>query len=653
MKRRTFIAGLGAATLAAPFSPCLAATGAREPDILAPLVRDGLLPPLAERLPTIPRVMPLDARWQTPGRHGGDLRMLMARARDTRIIRMYGYARMLTYTPEYQLEPDIPQRIDVDDGGRTFTFHLRPGHRWSDGAPLTSEDFRYYWDDVLMNGELRPMGPPTSLLVDGEPPIFTVIDPLTLRYSWTSPHPTFLGDLAGPRPELLVSPAHYLRRFHPSYADAKDLAESVEDSGRRTWAALHNAMDNDLDGDNPDLPTLQPWVPVTRAPANRFLFERNPYFHRVDPQGLPLPYIDRITMTVCDQGLVPAKSSAGDTDLQARYLAFTDYPVLKQGEEREGYRTSLWREGSGAALCLFPNLNTNDPVWRALLRDIRFRRALSLAMDREEINEVVYFGLAHPSNNTVTPDSPLWRPAYQTTWATHDPALAADLLDGLGLKRRLGGGRTLPDGRPLDIIVESAGSAPEETDVLELIADSWREVGVRLFTKTIQIEVLRNRIYAGDTVMSIANGLNNGVASASMPPRELAPLAQDKYQWPKWGQFHETAGRAGEEPDMPEARRLLALYDAWRSAQSDRDREVAWREMLDIHASEQFTLGTVNATLQPVVSNKALRNTPETGVYCWNPGAQLGIYNPDCFWFEGAIEPPVGGWRGLRPGRSL
>ena len=213
---------------------------------------------------------------------------------------------------------------------------------------------------------------------------------------------------------------------------------------------------------NPDLPTLQPWYNTVFPPSDRFVFVRNPYFHRVDQQGNQLPYIDRAIVNIASVSLVAAKTGAGDADLQARYLTFEDYTFLKEGEKRHDYTVRLWRSAKGSQIALVPSLNTNDEVWGGLLHDARFRRALSLAVDRDEINQVIYFGLVNPSNNTVLPESPLFRPEYQTKWAEFDLDKANALLDELGLdKRNSKGLRLLPNGKPMEIIVQSSGESTE------------------------------------------------------------------------------------------------------------------------------------------------------------------------------------------------
>ena len=599
-----------------------------DPPMLRLDVSTGRLPPLEKRLPQPPLVVQPD----TPGRHGGTLHSLVGRSRDTRLLVVYGYARLVGYDRDLSFVPDILESYEVHEG-RSFTLKLRKGHRWSDGHPFTTEDFRYYWEDVANNKELSPAGPPLDLLVDGEPPKFEVLSDTVVRYTWHKPNANFLPRQAGASPLFIYRPAHYLKPFHKKYSEKVRRAEA-EGTAKRRWSAVHNRADNLQESDNPDLPTLQPWMNTTRPPADRFIAVRNPYFHRVDAQGHQLPYIDRFILAVADPKLIPAKTGAGEADLQARDVHFNNYTFLKQGEKQNGYRTLLWRPGKGSHFALFPNLNANDPVWRQVLRDVRFRRALSLAIDRSLVNQVLYFGLAIESNNTVLPQSALFREQYRDRWARYDRKQAARLLDEMGLKIGREGIRRLPDGRPLEIIVETAGESSEQTDVLELIRETWREVGIKLFSKPSQREAFRNRVFSGETVMSVWSGLENGLATPDTSPEELAPTSQAQLQWPKFGQYLETKGKSGEAPDFPEAKELMRLYQAWMESATRQDRERAWHAMLELHAEQQFTIGVVAGVPQPVVARQNLMNVPERGFYNWDPGAFFGIYRPDTFWFR-------------------
>ena len=631
------IARIGASALAcAVLVSASVPAGARdyiEPPMFEPRVVAGELPAIAERLPVRPRVVPMDGGKKRIGRHGGQWRMLIHRSKDVKIFAVYGYARLVCYTEDLELVPDIAEAVTVEEG-RIFTIKLREGHKWSDGHPFTSEDFRYFWEDVANNEELSPSGPPRGMLVDGAPPVFEVIDETTIRYAWSKPNPFFLPSLAAAAPLYIYRPAHYLKLFHVRYKTT-DETEKKTASRTRNWAAEHNNKDNLYKFDNPDLPTLQPWVNGTRPPATRFVGVRNPYFHRVDPEGRQLPYIDEVAMMVADGKLIPAKAGSGEVDLQVRSLNFSDYTFLKEGEERHDFEVRLWRTASGAHLALFPNLNVRDEAWRALFRDARFRRALSLGVNRHEINQVLYYGLAIEANNTVLPRSPLYRPDYAKRWAYHDPDEANALLDEMGLIERDGDDiRLLPDGRPIEIIVETAGEDTEQADILDLIRDGWAALGIKLFTKPSQREVFRNRIFSGATQMSIWSGYENGIPTPDMSPAEYAPTQQMSLQWPRWGQYYETSGAAGEPPALAPARALLDLHHAWIKSVERAERERIWHEILRINADNVFTIGLVSGVFQPVLVSNALRNVPDEAIYNWNPGAHLGIYMPDTFWFD-------------------
>lgn len=600
--------------------------------IFADRVAKGELPAVAARLPLEPRIVTV----KEPGRHGGTMRVVFGRSKDTRIMVVYGYARLVTYDKEFNIQPDILARVDVELG-RVFTLHLRKGHRWSDGHPFTAEDFRYWWEDIANEKTLSPLGPAKQLVVAGERPTVEIIDDHTVRYSWTSPNPHFLPALASATPLYIYRPAHYLKQFHARYADPEKLAAMVKKSGRRNWAALHNRRDNQYKNDNPKLPTLQPWVLQTKPPAQRFLFDRNPYFHRVDQNGRQLPYTDQVAMGVAAAGVIPLKTGAGESDLQARGIAFNNYTFLKEAEKRENFEVRLWQTAKGSHLALFPNMNAKDPVWRKLFQNVEFRRALSMAINRHEINQVIYYGLAIEGQNTVLPASPLYKKEYLDAWAQFDLKAANAKLDALGLTERDSRGvRLLPDGRPMEIIVETAGEDTEQTDVLELIHDSWLAAGIKLFTRPSQREVFRNRIFAGETLVSIWSGHEFGVPNANTIPDEFAPTDQLQLQWPKWGQYYQTRGRAGTQPTDTAALELLKLNRAWAYARTTQARRDIWRRMLEINADRVYSIGLISAVPQPVVINSDLRNVPVKGTFNWNPGAQFGVYMPDTFWFDNA-----------------
>ncbi|MGC1488900.1 MAG: ABC transporter substrate-binding protein [Albidovulum sp.] len=598
------------------------------------LITDSL-PDVENPLPDVPRVINLAASGRMPGQRGGTLRMLIGGQKDIRLMTIYGYARLVGYDTDLNLQPDIVERVvTVED--RIFTFHLRPNHRWSDGSAFTADDFRYCWEDVHNDKDLRPGGLPRELLAQGKPPQFEVLDDLTVRYSWEYPNPVFLPGLAAPQALVIAMPAAYMRQFHQKYQDPIRLSALVEQQRVQTWADLHTKMSRSYRPENPDLPTLDPWVNTTLPPADQYVFKRNKYYHRVDEAGVQLPYIDKFLLNISSATIIAAKTGAGETDLQVQGLAFDDYRYLKAAEKVHPVRVALWKLTKGSVMALLPNLNCNDLGWRAVFRDRNVRRALSLAINRREINMVSFFGLAKESTDTVLPESPLYKPEYANAWTEHDPATANALLDAAGLDQRDEDGiRLLPDGRPAHIIVESAGESTLETDVLELISDHWLEIGIKLFTRVSQRDLFRSRARAGETMMSVWGGIDNGVPTADMSPAGLAPTADDQLQWPLWGMHYISRGEQGHPPDLPEVEELLALFKKWGVSDTFAAREKIWHQMLSIHAHEAYSIGVVNSTLQPVMWTSRLQNLPEEGLYGFSPTSYLGVYQPDTFWLDG------------------
>ncbi|SLN73107.1 ABC transporter substrate-binding protein [Ruegeria meonggei] len=624
-----------AATLAVSWMlPATADTPAlQEGEFWKSEVTAGHLPPVQERLPVEPLVVDLGAKGRAFGTPGGTLRTMVTRSKDIRQMVVYGYARLVGFNEKYEIVPDLLQSFENEDN-RKFTLHLRDGHKWSDGSPFTSEDFRYWWDDVANNDLLSPSGPPDFLIVDGKTPTVTFPDEVTVVYEWEDPNPDFLQSLAQARPPFIYRPSAFLKQYHEQYADAEELAFQVDDARVKSWAALHNKLDNLYKFDNHELPTLQPWLNASSGKKIRHNFVRNPYYHRIDSNGVQLPYIDVVEMEIVAPGLVAAKTNAGESDLQGRGLAFRDASILKKGEAGGDYKTLLWNTGVASQIAIYPNLNFADEGWRDVLRDVRVRRALSLAIDRKTINQALYFKLAKPGAMSVLPASPFYDEENAQSWAQYDTDMANTLLDEAGLTERdKNGVRLLPDGRPMELVIETAGERQEVENALQIVTDTWRDIGVDLVMRPLDRDILRNRVFAGSTMASVWFGWDDGIPQVHTSPAYLAPTDQVFLAWPKWGQYYQTGGEVGEAPDMPEAERLMQLAHDWEVANTDEEREAVWTEMLNIHADQLYAIGILNGAPQPIVVSNRLRNVPEQAMWAWEPGAHFGIHRPDEFFF--------------------
>ena len=596
-------------------------------------VKKGNMDPAGARIPDVPLVVDLEAKGRTYGTQGGTLRTMVTRSKDVRQMVVYGYARLVGYDENYQLKPDILRDYEVTDG-RIFTLRLRPGHRWSDGAPFTSADFRYWWENVAQNEQLSPNGPPEIMRVGDDIGSMSFPDEYTVVVTFPRPNPNFLQMLAQAAPPFIFRPSHYLKQFHVNFNTPEAMAAMIDAKRVRSWAPLHNKMDNMYQFDNAALPTLQPWM-VASGTSSRQLFIRNPYFHRIDARGTQLPYIDVVEMAIVGSGLVAAKSNAGESDLQARGLDFRDVSILKKGEQDGApYRTYLWSNGAASQIAIYPNLNFADPVWRDIIRDARFRRALSLGIDRRMINRALYFGLAKEGGMAALEASPFYSIPNRYLWSIYYPRRANALLDEMGLTERTAAGiRLLPDGRPMEFVIETAGERQEVENALAIITDTWREIGIKLIMRPLDRDILRNRVFSGVTMAAVWYGWDNGIPQAFTPPDYLAPTDQVFFAWPKWGQYYQTRGAAGEPIDLAPAKRLMALKEAWQKTDVEAERARIWREMLAIHANQQFGIGILAEAPQPVVVSDRLRNVPEFGKWAWDPGAHFGIHRMDEFYF--------------------
>jgi peptide/nickel transport system substrate-binding protein len=189
----------------------------------------------------------------------------------------------------------------------------------------------------------------------------------------------------------------------------------------------------------------------------------------------------------------------------------------------------------------------------------------------------------------------------------------------------------------MELVIETAGERQEVEDALQIITDTWREVGVKLIMRPLDRDILRNRVFAGSTMASVWYGWDNGLPTPETSPDRLAPRHQEFLAWPKWGQFFQTAGTAGERPDMEPARQLMTLAAAWEHATSRKEKHAIWKDMLQIHADNVFAIGVLARAPQPVVVADRLRNVPENGLWAWDPGAHFGVHRMDEFFFARGV----------------
>jgi peptide/nickel transport system substrate-binding protein len=597
-----------------------------DPPVLAGLVQVGKLPPLEERLPTDLMVLePLEK----VGEYGGTLRSLYD-VPSAKMMTIRGYEQTLRWSIDATtIEPNIAQAWEITDEGKGFTFSFRKGTKYHDGAPFTVDDIMFYFEDQLSNEVLSPTFP-TWVAPGGEPVEVEKIDDFNIRFTFAAPHGFFLHHLAAQTD--INRPVHYLKQFHADYAEKAELDKKTKEAQFDTWDQLYFNRADSYDWGNPDLPVIRAWYGTTEPPTTRYTFKRNPYYWKADPEGKQLPYIDEcIISIVTDAEVLRLQILAGKSDLQHKRTTFDFYPLLKENEEAGGYRVLLWDNPRGACPALMPQLTVKDPALRELMADDRFRIALSHAINREQINEMVFHGMGEPRQATVATSSPIFKPEYARAYADYDPDKANALLDEIGLTDRGGDGfRLRPDGETLFILIEGPGEEPATTSQLELVKPMWEAVGVKTEIEESERGIYRDRVYSGEVTVGL--WLLDYVYYPFNPVFTV-PISRSTYWASTYGNWYATGGQAGEEP-TGDIRKLQVIWDELQTV-TDQEKQIEmFREIFDLHAEHCWLIGIVGHVPRPIVVDAKLRNIPEKAICSWTIMRYLGPARIEQLFFE-------------------
>src|SRR5262245_36727953 len=490
-----------------------------EAPMLAELVKQGKLPPVTERVPKEPLVIkPV----HEIGRYGGTWRRGFTGPGDQENgNRIVSSDKLLFW--EYtgtQPRPCIARQWLLSDDGRSVTLYLRKGHKWSDGKPFTADDFVFWYEDMCGNKDITPV-PHPDFMINGKSGVLKKIDETTVLFEFPEPNYLFLDILAGStamgggqalwqmagRTMGAYAPAHHLKQFHPKYIGVDQANPKAKAANFDGWLSyIKNRWDWTL---NPELPVLTPWKVVTPINNPTWVMERNPFFYEVDTAGNQLPYIDRIQMTVAENlEVLNLRAIAGQYDLQDRHTAMTKLPVFLENRDTVGYDVRLDPALNGADATLQINHAYDaDPEIAKWLLTADFRRALSIGIDRDQLNETFWLGIGIPGSVAPaesTPYSP--GPEWRKKWSTLDVKQANALLDKIGLTKKDGEGYRLRldgKGRLRIEILTAAGSFMPHTQIAEMIQQQWKKIGVQADIKEVERSLFETRMRNNEQQISI------------------------------------------------------------------------------------------------------------------------------------------------------
>jgi peptide/nickel transport system substrate-binding protein len=636
-------------TLEGPTQVDTIPTSFKEAPALAELVRQGKLPPVAQRLPSEPMVLkPL----QSIGRYGGTWRRGFIGPSDGENGNRLNSSDKLLFwdATGSKIVPSVAKRYEMSADGKTTTLFLRKGMKWSDGTPFTADAFVFWYEDLYSNKDIVPV-PIANMAPMGKPGRLVKIDETTVQFQFDVPYFLFLSLLAGDtqigggqsiqqsigQSFGAYTPGHYLKQFLPKYSSEAEVNRRAREMGYENWGrALAVKKDWEL---NPDLPTIGPWHTVKPINTPTWTMERNPYYWVVDTEGNQLPYIDNVVMTLAeDLEVVNLRAMAGEYDLQERHIDLQKLPLILDNRDRGNYDVHLDLAYNGADTAIQINLSyVADPEVAKWLQNADFRRALSLGIDRNELNQTFWLGLGTPGSAApaeVMPESPglEWR----DKWSTYEPDRANKMLDAIGLAKKDRDGYRLrtDNGQRLVLQIECIAAMLDYPKQMEMVAQHWRKIGIYGDVKQMERGLAFQRIAANQDQIDVWT--NGGTELIFMYPRHCLPVdPTEAHLGVEIAKWYSSNGQQGTAPTDPELKRALELFRS-AAGQQEAERNKTAQEIWKIIVDQQYSIGTVGqspAQFGVRIVSRKLGNIPSRvciAQHCRTPGTS----HPETWYFK-------------------
>jgi peptide/nickel transport system substrate-binding protein len=595
-----------------------------EAPLLADKVAAGELPPVDERLPENPLVvLPI----KSVGQYGGTWYRGWRGIKDFHCYGRIVYETILRWPrdPKDPVQPGLAEKWEWSDDGQTLTLYLRKGLKWSDGAPFTVDDITFWWEDIE-NDENITTAPHAEWVVNGEPMELEKVDDTTIKLKFAGPNGlaettglAFHGNQwpLGFERFGFFAPRHYLEQYHPKHnPDA-----TYEQFEAMAWEY------------NPERPGMTPWtITLWEEGADHMLATRNPYYWKVDVEGNQLPYIDEVYFyLVEDCNAVESLALGGKIDMQHRCMSLASYPVFLENAEAGDYQAFLWTVAQASGLTFFPNQSYADAKYRELLQNVKFRQALSQAIDRDTLNDIVWLGQATPRTISVVKDSALFQADIENIYGEYDTELAKSLLDEIGLPVGADGMRTFADGSELILVIEGNSQGEQSTlDATELVAEYWRAIGLNTSVELSTRDVYWPKACANE-VMIATWSTDRGLVPMVDPIYQF-PFDERSWMAPAYGIWYKTGGKEGEEP-IPELKELMDLFDEYKvTVDPDAQTEIA-KEIVRKTTTQLHVIQTCGQAPAPVIVRNNFHNVAREHTSDWiimTPGT----LDPSHWWLE-------------------
>ncbi|MBN2549680.1 MAG: hypothetical protein JXB15_11010 [Anaerolineales bacterium] len=579
-------------------------------------VKAGELPDLDQRLPVSPKVLDTE----TIGTYGGVL--YQASLGINQYFDMAHVNEIYMFEPNNagtQTQADAAESYEFSEDATTMTVHLRKGMKWSDGEPFTADDIIYRFVEEASTEGLEHWSD-GMWKVAGVDPEFTKVDDYTVQIKFPAPFRPAASLISNwtALQTTFYNPAHYLKQFNPKYnPDAEKMAK---DAGFEFWYQAYSKHRGAvLDRSEVGCPTLGPFV-LSEVETTHVAWNRNPYYYAVDKEGNQLPYCDVEYMYVVENmELVKAKAMSGElTTFGAWFTQLADMPAFKQNESKGDYITREWIMPTPGALNLGFNLTHKDPALREIFNNVKFRQAMSIAINRQEIIDKLYFGKAEVFQVTVDKNCSFYKEEWGKAFTQYDVDEANRLLDEVGLEwdadKKF---RLRPDGQPMQVVIHHQ---PEfQPSTLEMVKGYWDAVGVQTDVKQIARDLYNTMGPANDLTVGVWNADRMIELRVFQPGvTKFEPNSEIAYAVP-WAIWRETKGdesllaEGQPKPEEPpqEWQDQFALMDKWYTVTNDEDYKTVGQQVWQFFSDQVVLIGLYGYPVQPQVVKNGLMNIPE------------------------------------------
>lgn len=635
---------VGEATAPAAAQP-VADTTEREAPMLAARVAAGELPPLEERLPANPKVV---EPTESLGQYGGAWRSGLRGGGDNAwLTRTIAYEYLVRWDPTWsEIIPNVAESFEANADATEFTFKLREGMKWSDGEPYTADDIVFWYEDVLVDPGYSATHPVGGWLQSGGEPVrVEKVDDYTVKFIFAAPNGLFIQRLATPDGAGPVGlPKHYCSQFHANYHDNLDAL--IAENSATDWVNLFELKCGGVPGTpydsawyNPDRPVLWAWditVPYGGT-STQVVAERNPYYFKVDTEGRQLPYIDRFIAEIGeDVQVLVLRALNGEIDFQDRHIATLDNKAVfadNMAAGEYGFFDTIPSSMNGVAIAL--NLTHKDPAKREIYQNKDFRVALSHAINRQEIIDVVFVGQGEPYQLAPRPTSPFYNERLAKQYTEYDPDLANEILDGIFPDKNASGFRLGPDGNPVLVDVQVTAVNTSQVDTMELVKGYWEAVGIQTNINSIDRSLFYTRKDGNEHDAAVWGG--DGGLDVILEPRWYFPYSGESLFGQAWVTFYNNPSGQGAltAPEEPPAatKQQMDLYDQIKATGNAEEQAELMAQLLEIAADEFYAIGIVLPAPGYGIVRNNFHNVPSPHPGAWlypNPGPT----NPEQFWIS-------------------